>query len=259
MSWLDTLFRFGALKSIAVADSSTPTTVSDTDAAEARVLVLTGTLTAARSVVLSHRAGADWIVLNNTTGGYAVTVKGPTGTGYSVASSKIATVFSDGSKYLGTTADSTPEAALLVGMPRMPDGSRHGGPPGDNTTWRDLVVVGTTTLSADPAYFWTWAPPTVMGGMFGTITVAAKLVAVSPAGASYARDLRATFLLTDDGLLTRVGGSATTPETAGTTAGIDSQLDSFENETVQLYWLGRAAETWAVGATIEIVARTTPA
>jgi hypothetical protein len=101
--WLKTLFRFGGSASVPVNDSATATVVSDDDA-EARLIVLTGALTASRTAVVPHRAGADWCFINATTGGYAVTVQGPTGAGISVPNGAAVYGVSDGTKLVNAVA-----------------------------------------------------------------------------------------------------------------------------------------------------------
>lgn len=70
-----------------------------------QVLVLTGTLTANVALVLPLRAGSSWIVENNTTGAFTVTVQGATGAGTQVAQGSPAQVFTDGTNYYATTAN----------------------------------------------------------------------------------------------------------------------------------------------------------
>lgn len=70
-----------------------------------RHVVLTGTLTAGRNYVVPLTDGAEWVVYNNTTGGFAVTVIGATGTGIAIGAGKTAIVRCDGTNVLRVTAD----------------------------------------------------------------------------------------------------------------------------------------------------------
>lgn len=70
-----------------------------------RHLTFTGTLTAGRNIVVPLTDGAEWVIYNNTTGGFAVTVIGATGTGIAVAATKTAIVRCDGTNILRVTAD----------------------------------------------------------------------------------------------------------------------------------------------------------
>lgn len=95
MDWLRKLFRFGGSGSVTVTDSATATILTEEQAAS-RLVVLSGTLTAAREVVLPHVAGADWLVRNATSGGRAVTVRGSTGSGVVVPAGETRHLVSDG-------------------------------------------------------------------------------------------------------------------------------------------------------------------
>jgi len=82
------------------------------DALRARYVVLTGTLTAVATLVLPRREGTDWMVVNATTGGYAVTVRGTTGSGVLVAPGALRTVTDDGTNF--RTPQAAVEAASLT-------------------------------------------------------------------------------------------------------------------------------------------------
>lgn len=97
---------------IAAAGTSTINTTGGTVTPDPSVLgvttlLITGALTANASVVLPLNAGAKWIVVNNTTGSYSVTVQGATGTGVQVAqgTSNAAYVFTDGTNFYATSAN----------------------------------------------------------------------------------------------------------------------------------------------------------
>ena len=65
--YLDELFRFGGAATVTVGDTSSATYATDEQTA-ARLILLSGTLTATRSVVLQPRAaGAEWLLGNATT------------------------------------------------------------------------------------------------------------------------------------------------------------------------------------------------
>jgi hypothetical protein len=65
------------------------------DEARQAVLNITGTLTAAINVICPA-VKKEYTVLNNTTGGYAITLKTASGTGISVPNGKLALVICDG-------------------------------------------------------------------------------------------------------------------------------------------------------------------
>ena len=87
---------------LAMIDANTTLT-----AAQARnaILEFTGTLTAARNIVLPLPV-QQWTVFNNTTGGFGLQFIGATGTGVTVAAGRRAIVYSDGTNVVRVTADS---------------------------------------------------------------------------------------------------------------------------------------------------------
>lgn len=85
-------------------------TISDANttltAAEARnqIIEIAGTLTADRNIQLPLGA-QQWTVFNNTTGGFGLQFIGATGTGITVAATKRALVYSDGTNVVRVSAD----------------------------------------------------------------------------------------------------------------------------------------------------------
>lgn len=69
-----------------------------------RILRFTGTLAVQRNIVLPL-AEQEWIVQNNTTGGFGLQFIGPTGTGVVVAAARHAIVYSDGTNIVRVTPD----------------------------------------------------------------------------------------------------------------------------------------------------------
>jgi hypothetical protein len=69
-----------------------------------RILRFTGTLTAQRNIVVPL-AEQEWIVNNNTTGGFGLQFIGPTGTGVVVAAARHAIIYSDGTNVVRVTPD----------------------------------------------------------------------------------------------------------------------------------------------------------
>jgi len=76
MAFLDRLFRYGGKGEITLANANKTLTE---DEASPRVLEFVGTLTAARTITLPNIDGGDWLIHNNTTGGYALTIAGRSG------------------------------------------------------------------------------------------------------------------------------------------------------------------------------------
>lgn len=96
--WLKNMLLRRGRATIAVADVVTATPMPARDAG-ALLLVLTGALTTPRTVTLPRVEGADWIVKNATTGGFSVTVKGPTGTGPSIEANAVAHITDNGTDF----------------------------------------------------------------------------------------------------------------------------------------------------------------
>lgn len=69
-----------------------------------QILEFTGTLTAARNIVLPLKP-RQWTVFNNTTGGFGLQFIGTTGAGITVAAGKRAIVYADGTNIVRVTAD----------------------------------------------------------------------------------------------------------------------------------------------------------
>jgi hypothetical protein len=86
---------------LAMADANTTLTAAQ---ARNRILRFTGTLAAQRNIVLPL-AEQEWIVQNNTTGGFGLQFIGATGTGVVVAAARHAIIYSDGTNVVRVTAD----------------------------------------------------------------------------------------------------------------------------------------------------------
>ena len=85
----------------AMSDANTTLTAAE---ARTQIIEFTGTLTAARNIVMPL-AAQQWTVFNGTTGGFGVQFIGATGTGITVAAGKRAIVYSDGANVVRVTAD----------------------------------------------------------------------------------------------------------------------------------------------------------
>lgn len=69
-----------------------------------QILEFTGTLTAARNIVLPLQPD-QYTVFNNTTGGFGLQFIGATGTGITIAAGKRAIIYADGTNVVRVTAD----------------------------------------------------------------------------------------------------------------------------------------------------------
>lgn len=90
-------------------------------------LLVTGALTSNAILVLPLIAGSRWIVANNTTGSFTLTVQGASGAGVSITQGSALTVFTDGVAYYAASAnisgqylpiDGTAVAATKLATPR---------------------------------------------------------------------------------------------------------------------------------------------
>ncbi len=85
----------------AMGDANTTLTFAEV---RNQILEFTGTLTAARNIVLPLKP-RQWTVFNNTTGGFGLQFIGASGTGITVAAGKRAIVYADGTNIVRVTAD----------------------------------------------------------------------------------------------------------------------------------------------------------
>ena len=86
---------------LAMTDANTTLTAVQ---ARCRILRFTGTLTVQRDIVLPL-AEQEWIVQNNTTGGFGLRFIGATGSGVIVAAARHAIIYSDGTNVVRVTPD----------------------------------------------------------------------------------------------------------------------------------------------------------
>jgi len=98
--WIAVRANTGA-QTIAMASGANVPTANQLGA---QVLLLTGTLTANATLTLPLRAGAQWTVVNNTTGAFTVTVQGATGAGVSVTQGTGIIAYTDGTNFYAISA-----------------------------------------------------------------------------------------------------------------------------------------------------------
>lgn len=99
--WVELRANNGTTSIAMSAGDNTPTL----DKLGAQVLVLTGAPASTANLILPLRAGAQWLVLNKTTGAGQVNVQGATGGAVVVPQGTGYQVFTDGTDYYGTAAD----------------------------------------------------------------------------------------------------------------------------------------------------------
>ncbi|MFN3650102.1 MAG: hypothetical protein ACK47B_11030 [Armatimonadota bacterium] len=158
---LEAVFASRLVKSVA---GGVEVTLTDEEAV-ALVLELSGLLTASINVVLPLWAGRRWVIRNDTTGAFEVTVKTPAGSGIVVTQGYRAEVFCDGTDVVRAAPDVSNAAALVIGggtpIAKYLSATKVWDPPSiadgaiTSTTVTvtgaavgDLAVAGLTTLTA---------------------------------------------------------------------------------------------------------------
>jgi hypothetical protein len=81
------------------------TTTPDPSTLGVTTLLVAGALTSNATIVLPLIAGSRWIIANNTTGSFTLTVQGATGAGVSITQGSALTVFTDGTSYYAASAN----------------------------------------------------------------------------------------------------------------------------------------------------------
>ncbi|HWC97234.1 MAG TPA: hypothetical protein VG456_10800 [Candidatus Sulfopaludibacter sp.] len=111
--------------SFALTDAATAITLTQAQIASGFVLKLTGPLTAARNAVVPA-IPRNFVVFNNSTGGFAVTVKTSGGSGISVANGLYVTLYCDGTNVVQLSAGSGGGTVLNFSDNEVPSGSIDG-------------------------------------------------------------------------------------------------------------------------------------
>jgi hypothetical protein len=94
--------QFTAFYTRSVAGSTDVTLT--TDQSYKNILVFTGALTGNINVILATLT-KHWIITNNTSGAFTLTVKTSGGSGVTIGQGKTATVYGDGTNIVRATAD----------------------------------------------------------------------------------------------------------------------------------------------------------
>lgn len=94
-----------AAAGVSIIATTGGTTTPDQSALGVTTLLVTGALTANATLMLPLTAGSRWIVANNTTGSFTLTVQGATGAGVSISQGSALTVFTDGTSYFAASAN----------------------------------------------------------------------------------------------------------------------------------------------------------
>lgn len=239
VDWLRKQFRFGGGVSVPVADSATATTATDEQAAN-RLLKATGAHTAARSLNLPLENGADWVVRNDTTGGYTLSVGGATGDRVDVPPGEVRWVVCDGAHFASASdvATSSASEAYELASPDTGDGTRDGYFTG-TTVGNTTTTIGTILL---PTTTWN-----------GSVQIVVSVIGAKDGDLDRAFFLTRGDYLTDTGELTIVGTLDEAPNAAnavGTAFTISTA--GLPTDALLLRVTGVAAQTWNWRATYSI-------
>jgi len=140
------------------------------DEARNQVLVITGTNSAIRQIICPL-VNKTYIITNNTSGGYAITIGGPTGSTVSIPNGITAQVYCDGTNFFsahtGSAGNFTVNGNLsvagttaLTGATTLSAALTYGGVTLSNA----VTGTGNMALSASPAFTGTPTAPTAAAG-----------------------------------------------------------------------------------------------
>lgn len=249
-----------------------PVVTGTTTASEAqyqkRILRATGALTATSNLILPLTGVDDpsWIVENATTGGFALIVKGATGTGVTVLNGGVASVVSNGTNFVNavgtnfgsqsvittgtcsfgavtctTLSASSAVTVAATGYVRFNGSSCIWNATSTSAQGEAQVAQKQiSTTDATPVSIDTWGPAA------STINkVVVEVLAIKSDGtAHYEQLVKATFRVDGAGVITEMGtNSSDAAKTNGTTAGLAVAIDS-SGASIRVRVTGRAAETW---------------
>lgn len=158
-AWLGDMYRFGGYADVPIADVASSTIASEAQW-RSKILNLTGTLTAGRTLVMPEKAGAEWLIINST--GQTVTVRGVSGAGASVAvtAGEVAYVLVKGADMRrtaggGGSAGGNAYTTTTSGF-TMPAVSGTVTVPVADSAW---MVIGQVVFVQSAGYFWVTAKP----------------------------------------------------------------------------------------------------
>jgi len=156
------------------------TTTPDQSLLGVTTLLVTGTLTSNATIVLPLTAGSRWIVANNTTGSFTLTVQGASGAGVSITQGSALTVFTDGAAYYAASAnisgaylpiDGTAVAATKLATARAFSITGLATASGVNFDGTGNVVLNVTALNVPSALGYTPANDASVVHIAGTETI----------------------------------------------------------------------------------------
>lgn len=201
----------GGYTTVAMSDANTTLTASNGAADQSRSMVLnfTGTLTAGRNIVVPNSTKV-YFIRNNTTGGFALTVKTSAGTGVAIAAGTSRMVASDGTNVVELITGLPSTAVIngeLVGYLNIPqniksadytlvanDAAEHIYHPSADTTARIWTIPANASVAYPIGTTLTFVNDTGAGTI--TITVTSDVLALAGSGATGSRTLTASGVAT---------------------------------------------------------------
>lgn len=194
------------------------TTTPDPSVLGAPVLILTGTLTANAALVLPLTSGASWIIENNTTGAFNLTVQGATGSGIQVASGNPSQVYTDGTNFYATTANVSglylPINGTAVAATKLATARTLLATSGPVTWAESAAFDGTSNITFTTAIANNALSIAMVNGLSSQLATYALISGQAFTGAISAVGISSSSTLGVTGLSTLTGGLATAAATA---------------------------------------------
>lgn len=195
----------------AMSDADTTLTASNGAADESRAMVLnfTGTLTAARNIIVPTTSKL-YFIKNSTTGGFALTIKTVAGTGISVRNGGQTVVFCDGTNVVAPITQlptTTTINDFVVGYLEIPqnsksadytlvlaDSGQHIYHPVADTTARTWTIPANASVAYPIGTTLTFVNDTGAGAI--TLSINSDTLTLAPSGATGSRTLAASGVAT---------------------------------------------------------------
>ena len=237
--------------SINMADANVTLTSLNgaTDQARNQVLILTGTNNAVRDVI-PPVVKKTYIVVNNTTGGYAVRVIGSSGTGVLVPNGTTSLIYCNGTSFFEAINSNTITGAASISGALSVGGATSLGAAltyGGVTLSNAVTGTGSMVLSASPALTGTPTAPTAANG---TNTTQIATTAFVNSAVTSATGSLGTMSIQNANAVAITGGtvngvSGSNPSlTVGTATNATTATNASQFQGLSKLGLGITGETW---------------
>ncbi len=196
---------------VAMSDADTTLTAANGAADQARSMALnfTGTLTAARNIIVPSTSKL-YFIKNSTTGGFALTIKTSAGSGISVANGRSAVVLCDGTNVIDAfnqLPTNTQINSFTVGYLEIPqnsqsanytlvlsDSGKHIYHPAADTTARVWTIPANSSVAYPIGTTLTFVNDLGAGAI--TLSITSDTLVLAPSGATGSRTLAAAGVAT---------------------------------------------------------------